>query len=71
MTGPVRMLHRANASFPSNNIVSVSSLPSLYQHLCLFRFSGSLASGDVRLTSGLVVARNVHALYITVVVQVI
>lgn len=43
----------------------VSTLPSLYQHLYLVRFSGNQASGDVRLTPGLAVARNVHALYIS------
>lgn len=54
-------------SFPSNKIGS--SFPSLYQRLCLFRFSESLVSEDVRLTLGLTVA--VHALYISLIVQVI
>lgn len=43
----------------------------VYTSLSLFGISGSLASGKARLTPGLVVARNVLALYIPVVVQVI
>lgn len=51
-------------------LVSVSSFPCLYQ-LLFFGISASLASGKVRLVPGLVVAKNVLALHIPAVIEVI